>query len=251
MLKREKPTTSPSRFNYKGLRSLLESVTDTANKEKEEEETIEEQKPKVKGSGGGFSGYETKIAEKGYGAKAGSDLEPLSVDGAVYSFGLPSSFYLTGLGMQGADYAASRAGELAHLLPGNIGTRLGNIAKGVGSVIPGAAQLALLPLAAGALPTALSVVDGAQDMVKKYISQNEPTDDSTDKYIQVFDRDDSTPMSLKAKTIKYGDKQITVSPDSLQYKLNDPYKIKPFVDYAKGINNPTKYKIRETLPAKF
>jgi hypothetical protein len=248
MLKREKPTTSPSRFNYKGLRSLLESVTDTANKEKEEKE---KEKKEVPGSGGGMAGPVEKIGERGYGFSNKKELEPLSADGALYAFGIPSSFYMTGLGMQGADYVASRAGELSHLLPGNIGTRLGKYAKGVGSFMPGAAQLALLPLAAGALPTALSVVDGAQDMAKKYISQNEPTDDSTDKYIQVFDRDDSTPMSLKAKTIKYGDKQITVSPDSLQYKLNDPYKIKPFVDYAKGINNPTKYKIRETLPAKF
>jgi hypothetical protein len=244
MLKREKPTTSPSRFNYKGLRSLLESVTDTANKEKEEKEKEEKEVP---GSGGGMAGPVEKIGERGYGFSNKKDLEPLSADGALYAFGIPSSFYMTGLGMQGADYIASRAGELGHLLPTNLSKMLSRSS----AIVPGTAQLALLPLAAGALPTALSVVGGAEDMAKKYLSQNEPTDDSTDKYIQMFDRDDSTPMSLKAKTIKYGDKQITVSPDSLQYKLNDPYKIKPFVDYAKGINNPTKYKIRETLPAKF
>ncbi len=105
----------------------------------------------------------------------------------------------------------------------------------------GVGQLASMSALSGALPTALGLAgfDKAEKQAKEAISPYEgesvsPEDMDT---LQIMNQDDESekPKSLQAKTIKYGDKEISVTPDSLMYKMSDPYNLAPFVKYAQGV----------------
>jgi hypothetical protein len=202
MLKKEKPTLAPSRFTANGLKSLLEAVA--------------EKEPKKSSKGGGGFSDSPQMPEKGYGGKGGEGLEPLSLAGAKYSQGLPLGFFRAGLGLQQADFLLSKA-------PVGIG------------------QLASMAAVSAALPTALGLAGfgGAEKEAKEKISPYEgesvsPEDMDMLGFAQP-DAEPEKPKSLQAKTIKYGNKEISVTPDSMMHKMTDPYKIAPFVEYAKGV----------------
>ena len=201
MLKKEKPTLAPNRFTANGLKSLLEAVAEKESK-------------KLNKSGGGFSDS-PKMPEKGYGGEGGKGLDPLSISGAKYAQGLPLGFFRAGLGLQQADFFLSKA------------------PLGVG-------QLASMSALSAALPTALGFAgfDKAEQKAKEAISPYEGESVSPEDMdmLQIMKQDETEqPKSLQAKTIKYGNKEISATPDSIMHKMSDPYKISPFVKYAQGV----------------
>jgi hypothetical protein len=209
MLKKEKPTLSPNRFTAKGLRSLLEAVS-----------AKETEKKVTRGGGGGFSNAE-KMPEKGFGSKGGSGLEPLSANAAKYTSALPLGFYRAGLGLQQADFVLSQ-------MPLGMG------------------QLASMAAISAALPQTLrfaglgKAADEAESKVSEYEGESVSPNELDLFGVMEPEESEKKTKSLQAKTIKYGDKEISVTPDSLQYKLSDPYKVKPFVDYAKRLKQQEK-----------
>jgi len=210
MLKRQNPTISPNRFTSNGLKSLLEA----ASGKRKDDETEEPNEPQSPGSasGGGFSG--SGMPEKGYGGKKGGDLEPLSLEGAKYTVGLPMAALRAGLGLQQADFFLSK-------MPLGLGQY-----AGMGALSFAAPQL-----------LRFAGEEGAASEAEKNISDYETKDLDPDE-LDVFDtksfsgKSDEEPKTLQTKTIKYGDKEISVKPGSLQYKLSDPYGVRPFVDFA-------------------
>lgn len=216
MLKRDKPTLPPSRFTTKNLISLVEAAS---GKKKEETDDTENQQKSVVGSGGGFDGS-GGLPEKGFGLPPGGKLEPLSAEGALYSVGLPLAAMRAGLGLKQADFFLSK-------MPLGMG------------------QYAGMGLLSATLPQMLrfagndEAASEADKSVSEYEGQSLDPDDldvfDTKSFYPKKDSEDekqSAPKTLQAQTVKYGGRELSVKPDSIIGKMKDPYKIKPFVDYA-------------------
>ena len=241
MLRKSNPTFNPARFNTKSFKSLLEAVAATEQPDEKKKETKrlpeEPLPPKpidvspVGRLGGGFKRSESESKE-GYGGrrpdpdtKQASGLSPST----WYASGIPLSFMQTGLGMQGADYGLS-------ILPLKVAQNVG--AATVGLALPAALQ-ALSPEASRAYADAIPNLDTG-DIPDEYRSMV-----AAALGIEVPDLPPSSNKSMTAKTITFGGKEMSVTPDSLIGKLSDPYGIRPFVDFAKKMGDTQKEKLKK------
>jgi hypothetical protein len=216
MLKREKPTLSPERFNSKSLISLLEAVTETANKEEKENKNT------IKGRGGAKGSGESST--KGGGAPRPAMQTDDSPAFSKYAFGIPMAFMRTGLGMQQADF------RLSQIPYGQIG----------GAAIIG-----------GAMPEVLDYFSSETANLARNYSPDVNMDDIPDEYKTEilnalgFGSEKSPEVSKKAKTVTFGGREMSVKPDSFMGKVADPYGIGSFVDFAKTMGEIQKEKLKK------